>query len=496
MNTRLQSTVAWDDLGLARQLVRAVRRLDFTAPTEVQVEAIPKIVSGRDVVVSARTGSGKTAAFLLPIVQGLLEQPSRGLRALIISPTRELAVQIERMLYSIAKDTRVRGYVVYGGVSISAQRHALLGRLEVLVATPGRLLDHVRRGNVNFDLLDYLVLDEADRMLDMGFLPDVQTIISILPRRRQTLMFSATIPREVEQLAKQIMHDPVRIIVGKQDQPPETIRHVVYQVPQHLKARLLIALLRQQGWKSVLVFTGTRWRADQLAGELTQAGLNVGVIHGDRSQNQREAALGRFRAGRHRILVATDVAARGLDISGITHIVNFDVPDNPTSYIHRVGRTARVEASGEAVTLVSSHESRDLKMIEQELGYSFNRERLSGFDYEARPPPRRVQPRPEQADRAPPQRRFGETHSYSRGREGRPPRRHYDSHHIRDQPQGGPQRNVRDNVSSPRRFEQPHDQEDRSEDRRRREGYSASRRKKGKHRWDWRVKGSRQGRFR
>ena len=384
----MQETVSFDDLGLDPPLLKAVQRLGYTSPTPVQAEAIPAILAGRDVVGSAVTGSGKTAAFLLPIIQRLTKHPARRTRVLVLSPTRELAVQTEAMLKDLAGATGIRGKAVYGGVGMQLQERALRAGVDMVMATPGRLLDHLGRGYVDFRDLQVLVLDEADRMLDMGFLPDVREIISTLPKRRQTLLFSATIPREVEHLAREIMHEPLRVTVGRQDQPPESIRHTVYPVQEHLKTRLLAELLRREGTKSALVFTRTKWRADRLARELFEAGFRVGLIHGGRTQSQREAALAGFRAGRELVLVATDVAARGLDIYGITHVVNYDVPPTVTDYIHRVGRTARVEAAGDAITLVAPYEEDDLRGIGRDLGYRFLGESVPGFDYNAPPPPR------------------------------------------------------------------------------------------------------------
>jgi len=391
----MQETMSFEDLGIEPPLLRAVQRLGYTSPTPVQAEAIPAILAGRDVVGSAVTGSGKTAAFLLPIIQRLTKHPARRTRVLVLSPTRELAVQTEAMLKDLAGGTGVRGKAVYGGVGMQLQERALRAGVDMVMATPGRLLDHLRRGYADFRDLQVLVLDEADRMLDMGFLPDVRQIISALPKRRQTLLFSATIPREVEHLAREIMHEPLRVTVGRQDQPPESIRHTAYPVQEYLKTGLLVELLRRERMKSALVFTRTKWRADRLARELIEAGFRVGLIHGGRTQSQREAALAGFRAGREPVLVATDVAARGLDIYGITHVVNYDVPPTVTDYIHRVGRTARVEAAGDAITLVAPYEENDLRGIGRDLGYKFLGESVPGFDYNASPPPRSTR-RPEQ----------------------------------------------------------------------------------------------------
>ena len=384
----MQTTVSFQALGLDPTLLKAVQRLGYTSPTQVQAEGIPAILGGRDVIGSARTGSGKTAAFLLPIIQRLAKHPSRGTRVLVLSPTRELAVQTENMLKDLARGTMIKGKAVYGGVGMHLQVRALRDGVDLITATPGRLLDHIRRKNADFRDLQVLVLDEADRMLDMGFFPDVRQIINTLPKKRQTLLFSATIPREVEQLARQIMHEPLRVTAGQQDQPPTSIHHTVYPVQEYLKTGLLIELLKRGGIKSALVFTRTKWRANRLAQDLFEAGIRTGLIHGGRTQSQRESALDGFRTGREPVLVATDVAARGLDIQGITHVVNYDVPPSATDYIHRVGRTARVEATGDAITLVSPHEENDLKVIGRDLGHQFLGEEVQGFNYDTPPPPR------------------------------------------------------------------------------------------------------------
>src|SRR6266571_5100689 len=318
----------FNHLGLEPILLRAVYGLGYEAPTPIQKEAIPAILTGRDVIGTAQTGSGKTAAFLLPILQRLMKQ------------------------------------------------------------SPGRLLDHMSRRNVDFRGLQVLVLDEADRMLDMGFLPDVRRIVDALPRERQTLLFSATMAPEIETLSRTIMRNPVRISVSPPHRPPSTIRHEVYPVPQHLKTSLLVRLLGREDMLSVLVFVRTKRRADRVARQVGQAGFDVARIHGDRSQSQRETALAGFRSGRHQVLIATDVAARGIDVEGISHVINYDVPTVPTDYVHRVGRTARMEAAGEAITFVTPEDEGDLRGIERALGKPIPRVTLPDFDYRAPPPPK------------------------------------------------------------------------------------------------------------
>ncbi|MBI4416754.1 MAG: DEAD/DEAH box helicase [Euryarchaeota archaeon] len=389
---------AFDRLGLDPALVRAVEALGYEAPTPIQREAIPPILQGRDVIGTAQTGSGKTAAFLLPILQRLMKQPAGKTRALILSPTRELAAQIETALRHLAKGTRVRGHAVYGGVGMVPQERALRGGVDVVVATPGRLLDHMGRQNADFRGLQVLVLDEADRMLDMGFLPDVQRIVQTLPRNRQTLLFGATMPPEIEALSRSIMRNPARIAVSPPHRPPPTIRHEAFPVPQHLKTALLARLLGREDMLSVLVFVRTKRRADRVARQIAQERFPVARIHGDRSQSQRETALEGFRNGRHQVLIATDVAARGIDVEGISHVINYDVPYVPTDYVHRVGRTARAEAEGEAITFVSPEEESDLRAIEKVVGRSIPRVTLPDFDYRAPPPPR---PRRQEGSRGP-----------------------------------------------------------------------------------------------
>src|SRR2546427_4408199 len=378
----------FNHLGLEPILLRAVYGLGYEAPTPIQKEAIPAILTGRDVIGTAMPGSGKPAAFFLPIPHRLLSQTPGRTRALVPSPTRELAAQFEVAPRGLAKGTRIRGHAVYGGVGMAAQDPALHSGVDVVVATPGRLLDHMSRRNVDFRGLQVLVLDEADRMLDMGFLPDVQRIVGALPRDRQTLLFSATMPPEIEALSRTIMRNPVRISVSPPHRPPPTIRHEAYPVPQHLKTALLVRLLGREDMMSVLVFVRTKRRADRVARQVGAAGFDVARIHGDRSQSQRETALAGFRCGRHQILVATDVAARRIDVEGISHVINYDVPAVPTDYVHRVGRTARMEAVGEAITFVTPEDEGDLRGIERTLGKSIPRVTLPDFDYRAPPPPK------------------------------------------------------------------------------------------------------------
>lgn len=405
----MQEPSAFDKFGLDPALVRAVQALGYETPTPIQREAIPPILDGRDVIGTAQTGSGKTAAFLLPILQRLLRLPGGRTRSLVLTPTRELAAQIVDAFGGLAKGTRLRAHAVYGGVGMVPQADALRGGVDVVVATPGRLLDHMRRRTGDFRGLEVLVLDEADRMLDMGFLPDVHRIVDAVPRDRQTLLFSATMPPEIERMSRDIMRNPVRISVSPPHRPPATIRHEVYPVPAHLKTSLLVRLLGREDMLSVLVFVRTKRRADRVARQVAQAGFPVARIHGDRSQSQRETALEGFRSGRHQILVATDVAARGIDVEGISHVFNYDVPPVATDYVHRVGRTARMDAVGEAITFVAPEEEPDVRGIEKALGRSIPRVSLPDFDYRAPPPPRsRGRPGPGPRGPSPRARRDGQ----------------------------------------------------------------------------------------
>ncbi len=372
----------FDDLPLHPTLRRGVRDMGYRVPTPIQQTTIPEAVTGRDLIGTAQTGSGKTAAFLLPILERLLQHPPGRTYALVLTPTRELALQAEGFLRQLGRHTRVRGAAVYGGVGMEPQERALRGGAEVIVATPGRLLDHMSRGYVDFRALEILVLDEADRMLDMGFIPDVRRILRHLPTRRQTMLFSATMPPEVVQLSRDFLHEPRMLRVQEATVAAAGVSHRALPVPSHQKTDLLITLLKDPQLSSVLVFTRTKHRADRLARQLYQSHIDAGVIHGNRSQSQRVKALEAFRRGAHRVLVATDIAARGIDVEGITHVVNYDAPQDPETYVHRVGRTARAQRQGEAITFLLREDEDDFSRVEQFLGERIPRERLEGFRYE------------------------------------------------------------------------------------------------------------------
>ncbi len=364
-------------------LLRGIRELGFTRPTPIQVEAVPPALDGRDLLACAQTGSGKTIAFLLPVLHRLMNKPRRTTRALILTPTRELAAQILEEFNAIAMHTPLTGAAVFGGVGMGPQEHAFRSGVDVIVATPGRLLDHATRSYAKLTGLEYLVLDEADRMLDMGFLPDIKRILRHIPARRQTLFFSATMPREIAALASEMLKNPVTIALQRQSAPAVGITQAAYPVPQQLKPALLVELFTRRIMTQALVFTRTKHRANRLAESLLRSGINAERIHGNRSQAQRTQALAGFKSGRYPILVATDIAARGIDVEALSHVVNFDVPAAPDDYIHRVGRTGRAEMTGEAFTFVSPDEEQDLRAIERAIGRSLPRVTLPDFNYRA-----------------------------------------------------------------------------------------------------------------
>jgi ATP-dependent RNA helicase RhlE len=377
--------VPFTALKLHPSLLRGLKELGFARPTPIQADAIPPGLEGRDVLACAATGSGKTAAFLLPILQRLIDKPRGTTRALVLAPTRELAAQILEHLNELSVHTPITGASVFGGVGMGPQEHAFRSGVDVIIATPGRLLDHLRSPYVKFGGLEVLVLDEADRMLDMGFLPEIRKILKHLPARRQTLFFSATMPAPIVTLSAEMLRNAVSIAIERKSAPAVGITQAVYPVSQELKSALLLALLARGDMKEALVFTRTKHRANRLAEHLIRAGINADRIHGNRSQSQRTAALAAFKRGRTRVLVATDIAARGIDVEALGHVVNFDVPMVPDDYIHRVGRTARAEATGEAFTFVSPQEESDLRAIESAISRRLPRVTVPDFDYTARP---------------------------------------------------------------------------------------------------------------
>jgi ATP-dependent RNA helicase RhlE len=365
-------------------LLRGVQALGFERPTPIQADAIPPGLAGRDLLACAMTGSGKTAAFLLPILHRLIGKPRGTTRALVLAPTRELAAQIAEHLEALAAQTGIRGAAVFGGVAMGPQERAFRSGVDVIVATPGRLLDHFRSSYARLDGLEVLVLDEADRMLDMGFLPDIRRVLRHLPQQRQTLCFSATLPAPILALSREMLRDPVRINVERPSAPATGVAQAVYPVTQDLKSRLLLELLQRGAIQNALVFTRTKHRANRLADFLLRHGVACDRIHGNRSQPQRTAALARFKSGENRVLVATDIAARGIDVEALSHVINFDVPNLPEDYIHRVGRTARAAATGDAFTFASPDEHGELAAIERAIGKRLSRLTLAGFDYNQR----------------------------------------------------------------------------------------------------------------
>jgi ATP-dependent RNA helicase RhlE len=368
-------------LGLHAQLVQATREMRYAAPTPIQADAIPAILAGRDLIATAQTGTGKTAAFLLPILHQLLDLPRGVTQALVITPTRELAQQIDEVCLGLAYHTPLRIGILVGGAPMGPQEKALRAGVEVVIATPGRLLDHMRLNQVRFDKLHTLVLDEADRMLDMGFLPDLKRIIARLPSRKQTLLFSATMPPVIARLAQEILHQPQTIQIGRRSAPAVGITQAAYPVAEDLKAPLLRHLLRHTAMPSVLVFTRTKQLARRLAHTIGADGFTVAELHSNLTQPQRNRAMEGFRRGDFQVLVATNIAARGIDVDHITHVISFDVPNVPDDYVHRIGRTARAEAEGDAYVLVSPAEERSLERIERQLGQRLPRITLPDFDY-------------------------------------------------------------------------------------------------------------------
>ncbi len=371
-------------LGLSDPLVKGILATGYTAPTEIQSQVIPAAIAGRDIIGCAQSGTGKTAAFVLPILNRLSHEPStkrRVVRSLILTPTRELALQIEKFILRYGRFLHLRTLTVYGGVNIKGQFTALRNGVDIVVATPGRLLDHMQRRTIDLTSIEVLVLDEADRMFDMGFIMDVQKIIAALPKKRQTMLFSATISPEVRALTASVQKSPIMFQIGQQHIPIETITQNIYLVPKEQKIDLLLHLLRGGQMFTVLVFSRTKRGADKINRRLEQAGLVSVAIHSGRNQAQRERAMDGFKAGKYQIMVATDIAGRGIDVTGISHVINFDVPAIPEDYIHRIGRTGRAEATGDAITFVAHDEHRQLRLIEKFIGCQFTPVECPGFTY-------------------------------------------------------------------------------------------------------------------
>ena len=399
-------------LGLDSRILQAIQDAGYTEPTPIQSAAIPPIIAGQDVIGIAQTGTGKTAAFTLPILTKLAEaQGSPGTKVLVLAPTRELVVQIEENVLAYARHLPLRIAKVFGGVGERPQIQALRGGCDLVIATPGRLLDLMGQRHGDFRGLRHLVLDEADRMLDMGFLPDIRRIIRELPRQRQTLLFSATLSKEIEALTHEFQQQPKVVQIGRRSNPAETVTQWVYEVPAHLKQDLLAHLLRDKALNMVLVFTRTKHGADRVARKLEQTGVKCATLHANRSQNQRLRALADFKSGAVRVLVATDIAARGIDVDGISHVVNFDFPMHSEDYVHRIGRTGRALAIGDAMSFVTPEDQAALRSLERFIGRGLLRRKAEGFDTSSAAPPR------------PPQPARQEQHRHQRGSRNRRPER-------------------------------------------------------------------------
>jgi ATP-dependent RNA helicase RhlE len=375
--------MSFETFNLHPSIMAGVQAAGYVTPTPIQLKAIPPIMQGRDLIGLAQTGTGKTAAFLLPILQRLMPRPRGHVGALIISPTRELAEQTYETATELGRKTGLRSLAIYGGVGIYQQTQRLRSGVEIAVACPGRLLDHLWQGTFDPSHVEVLVIDEADRMFDMGFLPDVRKILQCLLHERQTLLFAATMPGDVRRLVQEVLHDPVTVQIGRM-RPATTVSHALYPVGQQLKTALLKGLLRTNDMESVLVFTRTKHRAERVAQQLISAGYRAASLQGDLSQYQRQAALDGFRAGSVKILVATDVAARGIDVLSISHVINYDMPDTTDAYTHRIGRTGRIGATGEAFTLVTNEDADMVRSLEHLLNAPLERRTLQDFDYRAR----------------------------------------------------------------------------------------------------------------
>ena len=372
--------MTFQEFKLDPPLLAAVIRAGYTTPTAIQEAAIPPALDGQDLIGTAKTGTGKTAAFVLPILHKLLGGPRGRTRALILSPTRELAEQTHETICALGAGTNLRSATIYGGVRYPSQIKALKDGTDIIVACPGRLLDLIGQGYGRFDKLEVLVIDEADRMFDMGFLPSVRKILIYMPAKRQTMLFSATFPREIEQLASQILSHPKRIAVGLM-RPVATVSHALYPVTEPQKMQLLLALLKSADTKSVLIFARTKHRAERITQQIARAGYKVTSLHGNRSQNQRDEALSGFRSGTYQVMVATDIAARGLDVEGISHVINYDMPDTADAYLHRIGRTGRAEHTGDAFTLATPQDWEMVGALQKIMGRELSQQKLDGFNY-------------------------------------------------------------------------------------------------------------------
>ena len=405
----------FSSFGFNEKILSSIEALGFTEPTPIQKQAIPQIMEGHDLLGLAQTGTGKTAAFALPILERLMKGSRRRIRALVISPTRELAEQTHEATMKLGVGTGLRSMVVYGGVNINPQKTIIrTGKAEIMVACPGRLLDHLDQGALNLSQVEIFVLDEADRLLDMGFIPDIKRILKYVPPRRQTLMFSATMPPDIRRLSRDVLTNPVTVQIGR-EAPAANVSHVLFPVERHLKTSLLKAMLRETGDGTVLVFTRTRVSTSRIGQQLKRAGFKATSLEGSMTQSSRQAALDGFREGKYRVLVATDVAARGIDVDDISHVFNYDLPDNLEDYIHRVGRTGRANKTGEAWSIVTGEDGATIEAFEGELEVELVARELDNFDYNASPPPAHRHSRSPRSHQS-----KGRRHSTSdRGRRGR-----------------------------------------------------------------------------
>jgi ATP-dependent RNA helicase RhlE len=372
------------------QIEESIKALGYDVPTPIQRQAIPPVLAGKDVMGLAQTGTGKTAAFVLPIIQQLLLGPRGKIRSLIIAPTRELAEQINVSIDELGRNTHLKSCTIYGGVGVNPQIKKLRAGIDIIVACPGRLLDHLSQETVSLANLEILVLDEADRMFDMGFLPDIRKIIKHVPAKRQTLLFSATMPDSIRKLTDEVLNDPITVKIGH-TAPASTVSHGLYPVAPHLKTKLLLELIKRTDTESILIFTKTKHRAKRIGQQLQQAGYTAASLQGNLSQNKRQEALDGFRDGTYQILVATDIAARGIDVLSISHVINYDMPDTTDTYTHRIGRTGRVAKTGDAFTFISKEDEQQVQSIERVLGKKIERRILEGFDYKQPPPDRNTE---------------------------------------------------------------------------------------------------------
>ncbi|HEX9157863.1 MAG TPA: DEAD/DEAH box helicase [Syntrophales bacterium] len=382
--------MSFSSFNLHPQIAAGVEALGYTTPTPIQSQALPPVLEGEDVMGLAQTGTGKTAVFVLPILNRLIKQPRGRIRALIIAPTRELAEQIHTAIGEMGRRTPVRSMTIYGGVPMTPQIRKLRAGVDIVVACPGRLLDHLSQGTIKLSNVEVLVIDEADRLFDMGFLPDIRKIIRNVPAKRQTLLFSATMPEDVRRLAYDILHAPVTVQINP-GKPVNTVAHALYPVDPNRKTELLMELLRQTDMESVLIFTRTKHRARRLGEQLERAGWRAASLQGNLSQSQRQAAIDGFRNGSYQILVATDIAARGIDVCGISHVINYDMPDTPDAYTHRIGRTGRAEKTGDAFTFYTREDEPLVRSIERVIGDEIECRTLKGFEYQRPAPPRAAQ---------------------------------------------------------------------------------------------------------